>query len=61
MPRPSAANPASKDLQVWLGHGASGDARSMAPFVQGLEARGLLAGAVDLPKRKAEEAWGKEK
>lgn len=28
----------------------------MAPFVAGLEARGIAATAIDLPKRKAEEA-----
>ena len=39
-----------------LGHGASGDATSMAPFVNGLRKRGLTASAVDLPKRKAEDA-----
>jgi uncharacterized protein len=43
-------------LHVYLGHGASGDAASMAPFVNGLRKRGLLADAVDLPVRKAEEA-----
>ena len=41
---------------VHLGHGASGNAASMAPFVDGLRARGLAAEAVDLPKRKAEDA-----
>jgi predicted alpha/beta-hydrolase family hydrolase len=41
---------------IFLGHGASGNAASMAPFVAGLRRRGLLAGAVDLPKRKAEDA-----
>ncbi len=41
---------------VYLGHGASGTAASMAPFVEGLRRRGLVADAVDLPKRKAEEA-----
>ena len=40
---------------IYLGHGASGDSRSMKPFVDGLRARGLGAEAVDLPKRKAEE------
>jgi predicted alpha/beta-hydrolase family hydrolase len=43
-------------LHLYLGHGASGTAASMAPFVKGLRARGLLADAVDLPKRKAEDA-----
>lgn len=42
--------------RVYLGHGASGNAASMKPFVDGLERRGLAASAVDLPKRKAEEA-----
>ncbi len=42
--------------RIWLGHGASGNAASMRPFVDGLRRRGLRADAVDLPKRKAEEA-----
>jgi len=42
--------------RVFLGHGASGTAASMAPFVEGLRARGIDATAIDLPKRKAEEA-----
>ena len=41
---------------IYLGHGASGSAASMAPFVQGLRRRGLTADAVDLPKRRAEDA-----
>ena len=41
---------------VYLGHGASGTAASMAPFVDGLRRRGLVADAVDLAKRKAEDA-----
>ncbi|HET9852293.1 MAG TPA: alpha/beta family hydrolase [Candidatus Limnocylindrales bacterium] len=41
---------------IALGHGASGNAASMAPFVEGLRKRGLTAAAVDLPKRKAEDA-----
>jgi uncharacterized protein len=41
---------------ILLGHGASGDASSMAPFVLGLRKRGLTADAVNLPKRKAEDA-----
>jgi uncharacterized protein len=45
-------------MHVYLGHGASGNAASMAPFVDGLRRRGLAADAVDLPKRKAEEAVG---
>lgn len=43
-------------MKMLLGHGASGDAASMAPFVEGLRKRGIDAGAVDLPKRKAEDA-----
>ena len=43
-------------MKVLLGHGASGDAASMAPFVDGLRRRGVDAGAIDLPKRKAEDA-----
>lgn len=42
--------------RIFLGHGASGTAASMAPFVDGLRARGLDARAIDLPKRKAEDA-----
>ncbi len=41
---------------IVLGHGASGTAASMAPFVNGLRKRGLEARAVDLPNRKAEDA-----
>lgn len=43
-------------LHVHLGHGASGTAASMAPWVHGLRARGIAADAIDLPKRKAEDA-----
>jgi predicted alpha/beta-hydrolase family hydrolase len=43
-------------LRVYLGHGASGDASSMAPFVDGLVRRGVEAHAIDLPKRRAEDA-----
>ena len=42
--------------RIFLGHGASGTAASMAPFVDGLRRRGLDATAIDLPKRKAEDA-----
>jgi predicted alpha/beta-hydrolase family hydrolase len=44
------------ELRCFLGHGASGTAASMTPFVQGLAARGFAASAIDLPKRKAEDA-----
>jgi uncharacterized protein len=43
-------------LTLYLGHGASGTAASMAPFVEGLARRSIPALAVDLPKRRAEEA-----
>jgi pimeloyl-ACP methyl ester carboxylesterase len=43
-------------VHIYLGHGASGDAASMRPFVDGLRRRGLVADAVDLPKRRAEDA-----
>jgi len=43
-------------LRVFLGHGASGTAASMTPFVDGLRGRGLDATAIDLPRRKAEDA-----
>ncbi len=43
-------------VRVYLGHGASGTAASMRPWVAGLERLGIAAAAIDLPKRKAEEA-----
>jgi pimeloyl-ACP methyl ester carboxylesterase len=43
-------------IRLYLGHGASGTAASMAPFVKGLRARDVDAVAIDLPKRKAEDA-----
>ena len=43
-------------LHCYLGHGSSGTSASMKPFVDGLRRRGLEATAIDLPKRKAEEA-----
>jgi predicted alpha/beta-hydrolase family hydrolase len=42
--------------RIYLGHGASGNAASMEPFVAGLERRGVPGVAVDLPKRRAEDA-----
>lgn len=50
------STPTARSPRVYLGHGASGDASSMAPFVAGLRARGVDAVAIDLPKRKAEDA-----
>lgn len=44
------------ELHCYLGHGASGTSASMAPFVEGLQRRGVAATAIDLPKRKAEAA-----
>jgi predicted alpha/beta-hydrolase family hydrolase len=43
-------------VRIYLGHGASGNAASMAPFVDGLVRRGIEAHAIDLPKRRAEDA-----
>lgn len=43
------------DLRVFLGHGASGNAASMKPYVDGLAKRGIEASAVDLPVKTAEE------
>lgn len=51
-----AAPTGSEAIHAFLGHGASGNAASMAPFVEGLRRRGLVADAVDLPKRRAEDA-----
>jgi uncharacterized protein len=42
-------------LRIYLGHGASGNAASMRPYVDGLARRGIEAAAVDLPVRTAEE------
>jgi hypothetical protein len=50
------SEPSSRPTRVVLAHGASGTAASMRPYVEGLRARGLEAYALDLPKRKAEEA-----
>src|SRR5262249_54573253 len=43
-------------MRVVLAHGASGTAASMQPHVSGLHARGVDAVAINLPKRKAEDA-----
>jgi uncharacterized protein len=43
-------------VHVYIGHGASGNAASMARHVDGLRRRGIEATAIDLPKRKAEDA-----
>jgi predicted alpha/beta-hydrolase family hydrolase len=43
-------------VRIYLGHGASGTAASMRPWVDALRDRGHDAHALDLPKRKAEDA-----
>lgn len=43
-------------LTLVLGHGASGTSASMGPHVAGLAARGIRAIAIDLPRRRAEDA-----
>ncbi|MDQ2965213.1 MAG: dienelactone hydrolase family protein [Chloroflexota bacterium] len=43
-------------IHVYIGHGASGNAASMAAHVEGLGRRGVEATAIDLPKRRAEDA-----
>ena len=43
-------------MRVVLAHGASGNAASMAPWVNGLERQGIEARAIDIPVRKAEDA-----
>jgi predicted alpha/beta-hydrolase family hydrolase len=42
--------------RVLLGHGASGNAASMRPHVEGLRRRGIEAAAVELPRGTAERA-----
>jgi uncharacterized protein len=43
-------------MRVVLGHGASGNAASMKPYVAGFKRRGIDAVAVDLPRGGAEKA-----
>ena len=43
-------------MRVVLGHGASGTAASMKPYVVGFKRRGIDAEAVDLPRNNAERA-----
>jgi predicted alpha/beta-hydrolase family hydrolase len=43
-------------LRLFIGHGASGNAASMARHVEGLRRRGFEATAIDLPVRRAEDA-----
>ncbi len=42
--------------RIVLAHGASGTAASLRPHVQGLRARGVDAHAIDIPRRRAEDA-----
>lgn len=53
---PATLGRVAGSIRVYLGHGASGTAATMRPFVDGLRARGVDAVAIDLPKRKAEDA-----
>ena len=41
-----------------LGHGASGTALSMRPWIDALAAQGVLAEALDLPKSNPDRAVG---
>jgi pimeloyl-ACP methyl ester carboxylesterase len=43
-------------VRVLLGHGSSGTAASMAPYVDGLARHAIEARALDLPRRRAEDA-----
>ena len=43
-------------MPIYLAHGASGKADSMAPYVNGLRSRGLDAHPITLPVGKAEKA-----
>ncbi|TAN32059.1 alpha/beta hydrolase [bacterium] len=43
-------------MRIVLGHGASGNAASMKPYVDGFKRRGIDAVAVDLPRGSAEHA-----
>jgi predicted alpha/beta-hydrolase family hydrolase len=43
-------------MKIVLGHGASGTAASMKPYVDGFKRRGLDAMAIDLPKNNTDRA-----
>jgi predicted alpha/beta-hydrolase family hydrolase len=43
-------------IRIWLGHGASGNASTMTPWVDGLRSLGFDAAPLQLPRRKAEDA-----
>jgi len=42
--------------RIVFAHGASGTAASLRPHVEGLRARGVDAHAIDIPRRRAEDA-----
>jgi predicted alpha/beta-hydrolase family hydrolase len=46
------------EITIFLAHGASGNAASMKPHLEGLRRRGMAARAVGLPVGKAERAIG---
>ena len=48
--------PVAMGVRCFLGHGASGTAASMEPFADGLRRRGVVTIAIDLPRRRAEDA-----
>jgi predicted alpha/beta-hydrolase family hydrolase len=54
--RTARTAPVPEHAHVYLAHGASGGAATMQPHVDGLRRRGIAATAVQLPKRRAEEA-----
>ena len=43
-------------MRIVLGHGASGTAASMKPYVDGFKRRGLDATAIDLPRNNTDRA-----
>jgi len=43
-------------IRIWLGHGASGNASTMLPWVDGLRTLGFDAQPLQLPRRRAEDA-----
>jgi predicted alpha/beta-hydrolase family hydrolase len=43
-------------MRIYLGHGASGSAASMTPWIDGLRTRGIEAHALTLPRGTAERA-----
>jgi pimeloyl-ACP methyl ester carboxylesterase len=55
---PDSVSVGSMTGRVYLAPGASGTSTSMWPYVEGLRRRGIEATAIDIPKRKAEDAIG---